>query len=415
MDVAAEVVETGRYLLVLADDVFGDAAGAVDALREVAAVAEVATGTGAALDSGAVLFAELGVAVVAVAPDGVAALRERAAADPRIAAIEPERRVYATGGLSAEYLRGFRDAASRLYDEAIAVDQDQDAGPGCADTDTLTWGLQATGAATARGTGTGVRIAILDTGLDLTHPDFAGRAVTTASFVAGETVQDGNGHGTHTAGTAAGPLAPVGAPRRYGVAHQAELMVGKVLGDAGSGSDSGVLAGMSWAIAGGARVVSMSLGSDVNEVSATYETVGRRALAAGVLIVAAAGNNADRDAGDPGFVGVPANSPSIMAVAALDRQLAIAPFSAASSQVEGGEIDLAGPGVDVYSSWPQPRYRTISGTSMATPHVAGIAALWSQATGATGAALWDQLVAAARPLELPAADVGAGLAQAPQG
>jgi subtilisin family serine protease len=142
---------------------------------------------------------------------------------------------------------------------------------------------------------------------------------------------------------------------------------------------------------------------------------GRRALRGGTLIVAAAGNNARRSMGNNGFVGIPANSPSIMAVAAVDANLRIAEFSARSNPVRGGKVDIAGPGVAVYSSWPMPtRYKSISGTSMATPHVAGLAALWNQASGATGSALWSTVVQAARGLRIPSVDVGAGLAQAPQ-
>ena len=407
---------TGRYLLVLGQDLLGDDDAASAAVRELTGAEEV-TNTRSA-ERGPVprarptLFAELGVAVADLSAPQLSAAR----ADRRVLGVEPERVQRAIGrplserALSEEYLRGFRDAAeflhSRLAAAAVAPAQ-------FGDTDKLAWGLQATGVAESPETGVGITLAVLDTGLDLEHPDFAGRDIEARSFVDGQTAQDGQGHGTHVTGTACGALSP-GTGRRYGIAHEARILVGKVLGDDGSGTDADILAGMSWAISAGARVISMSLGADVEEVSTAYETVGRRALDAGTLVVAAAGNNAQRGAGDPGFVGVPANSPSIMAVGAVDSALAIADFSAASSPVEGGQVDIAGPGVDVYSSWPVPQgTNTISGTSMATPHVAGIAALWSQRTGATGRQLWAQLVQAAQRLPLPASDVGSGLVRAP--
>lgn len=159
----------------------------------------------------------------------------------------------------------------------------------------------------------------------------------------------------------------------------------------------------------------MSLGADVQQVHPPYTAAGKRALDQGSLIIAAAGNNADRPQNNYGFVGTPANSPHIMAVGALDQQLEPAYFSARSLPSTGGRIDLAGPGVDVYSSWLMPeRYNTISGTSMATPHAAGVAALWAEATGYRGRELWTALVQDSQRLLAPSVDVGSGLVLAPQ-
>ncbi|TQM44058.1 S8 family serine peptidase [Pseudonocardia cypriaca] len=407
-------MSTGRYLLVLNEDLLGDDDRSRAAVEQLSGTDVTSTRDVPPLaPTQPTLFSELGVAVADLSADQLAAART----DRRLLAVEPERVRRAIGvspsegSLSEEYLRGFRDAAQFLHSR-LAGGLTATARFG--DTDTLTWGLQATGVADSPETGAGVTLAVLDTGLDLGHPDFAGRGIEARSFVEGQTAQDVQGHGTHVTGTACGALAPTTGGRRYGVAHGARILVGKVLGDDGTGTDADILAGISWAIASGARVISMSLGADVREVSTAYETTGRRALAAGALVVAAAGNNARRGAGDPGFVGVPANSPSIMAVGAVDSTLAIADFSAASTTVEGGQVDIAGPGVAIYSSWPLPGgTNTISGTSMATPHVAGIAALWSQRTGATGHELWTQLVQAAQRLPLPASDVGSGLVRAP--
>jgi subtilisin len=419
---------TGRFVVVLSNEVQGDQGAMNDALQSVAGVSNIASSLDyaaggldieEAAQADATVFPTLGVAVLPADPTQLASMRSAVAEDPRVLSVEPERILYvrsAPVGPSLEYARGYRDGIAHLYDQlsgggGVAA---EGLATRCADDDDLTWGLQATRADTSPFTGEGVAVAVLDTGFDLEHPDFAGRPVTAQSFVAGEPPQDGHGHGTHCVGTSCGPANP-SQTRRYGVASSADIFVGKVLSNQGSGSDEGILAGIEWAVTNGCQIISMSLGADVRQVSRAYETVGRRALGAGSLIVAAAGNNAERAAGNLGFVGIPANSPSIMAVAAVDSAFGIADFSARSSPVRGGQVDVAGPGVAVFSSWPMPRrYHTISGTSMATPHVSGIAALLCQATGATGSALWSEVIQLARRLNLTSADVGAGLSQAPQ-
>ena len=368
----------------------------------------------AAAQADAIVFDEIGVAVVSADPEQRSALSVAVADSDDVIAVEPEL-IHHALTVTADYTRGYSDGvadlAGRLHASngvaAVAVM------PALADTDAYTWGLQATRVNTSTKSGHGIRIAVLDTGFDTSHPDFSGRAVTTKSFIIGEAVKDGNGHGTHCIGTSCGANAPAGT-RRYGVAYGAEIFAGKVLSNAGRGADAGILAGINWAVANHCDIISMSLGADVRTVSVAYETVGKRALNRGTLIVAAAGNNANRP-GDPGFVGVPANSPSIMAVAAVDSAFGIARFSAQANPVDGGRIDIAAPGVNVFSTWPMPTgYRSISGTSMATPHVAGIAALWSEATGLKARELWTVLAQNAKALPLPSVDVGVGLVQAPQ-
>jgi subtilisin family serine protease len=371
--------------------------------------------------AGGLLLNKLGIVVLDIDADAAGSLSAEAGGDSSILAVEPEGIMYALSelpGLSVEYLRGFRDAAESLYQQAqrqaAGLDEIEVAAP-FQDTAALTWGLQATRSDVSTFSGNGIKVAVLDTGLVLSHPDFAGRPVVSRSFVPGvASANDGNGHGTHCTGTACGPLRP-GTGRRYGVAHRAAIHIGKVLSDRGSGGDAGILAGIDWAIGNQCAVISMSLGADVQTSTVAYETTGQRALDAGCLIVAAAGNNASRSRGRFGFVGRPANSRSFMSVGALDSRLRMGDFSARdTARAAGTAVDIAGPGVAVYSSWLLPgRYNTISGTSMATPHVAGIAALWAEATGARGAALWQRLIVNARTLSLPTADVGRGLVQAP--
>ncbi len=372
-------------------------------------------------DGGGVYFENLGIAVMNMESDAAGAFAEDAGGDSAVLAIEPEGIMYALGEgatPTSEYARGFRDASNAMYNglrgdaAAAAFAQDAAVAAALADTAALTWGLQATRAGSSNFTGKNKKIAVLDTGLDLTHPDFRGRSITTKSFIPGvATVQDGHSHGTHCIGTACGPKAPTSG-RRYGVAGGSRIFVGKVLSDAGRGGDIGILAGIDWAVQNKCHVISMSLGADAPNTSVAYETAGQRALNAGSLIVAAAGNNARRNIGNLGFVGRPANSRSMMAVAAIDSAFAMANFSARDTALAAGTaVDIAAPGVAVYSSVPvsMGSYGFKNGTSMATPHVAGIAALWAEATGASGAALWQRLIVNARSLPLPMVDVGRGL------
>jgi subtilisin family serine protease len=349
-----------------------------------------------------ILFHRLSAALVHLDPDQLAALHQTAG---DLLSIEPERVVNAiqlandTGASPAVPGGPLTGAAPTSVSEA------QD-----------TWGLQSTRVTQSRFSGRGVRVAILDTGIDGQHPDFVARSIVSESFVPSASVDDGSGHGTYCAGVACGPFSPAQLPR-YGVASGADLYVGKVIGDDGSGTDGSILAGIDWAVRNGCAIVSLSVGSPVapgEPYSPVYEQVAQRALAAGTLIIAAAGNDSIRP-DEIAPVDHPANCPSILAIAAIDEYLNIAPFSCGGINADGGEINVAAPGVAIRSSWPRPAlYRTDSGTSMATPCVAGIAALLAEANPSVrGSDLLALLIKGAQPLALPARDVGAGLAQAP--
>jgi len=415
---------TGRQIVVFADgedDTAIDLSGA--GITSVADSRDFSDGEVAAdvlQSADATVFAELGIAVVSADVAQLAALQVGSASGRQVLSVSPELIHHVLRESVLEYAQAYRDGVSDLADHllhatghtaALVADMPQ---PTFADTAQATWGIQAVQATSSPRSGKDIRVAVLDTGFDTAHPDFAGRNVTTQSFVAGEPPQDGHGHGTHCIGTSCGPRTPSTGPR-YGIAYEADIFAGKVLSNAGSGSDAQILAGINWAVTNRCPVLSMSLGADVMQAHPPYSAAGARALRRGSLIIAAAGNNADRRTGNVGFVGSPANSPEIMAVGALEQQLGIAFFSARSLPARGGQVDIAGPGFQVLSSWPLPtRYRTISGTSMATPHVAGVAALWAEATGRRGLELWATLCLESQRLLQPSVDVGSGLCIAPQ-
>lgn len=311
----------------------------------------------------------------------------------------------------------------------------------------VAWGITAVGADTSPFDGTGIVVAVLDTGIDATHPAFAGVTLTRRNFTT-DADEDTHGHGTHCAGTIFGRDVD---GTRIGVARGVQrAVIGKVLGGGGGGSDQ-VASAIQWAIGEGAHVVSMSLGIDFPgfvkflidahgypaERATTIALEGYRhnvrlferltsfIVAQGdfgtqALLVAAAGNESERG-GSPAYevaCAPPAVAEGMVSVAALGQSgsaLEVAAFSNTNATVSG-------PGVGVLSAKRGGGLVAMSGTSMATPHVAGVAALWAQKLSTPGPLKASQLVArlvasgttSALASGFDPADVGTGLVQAPQ-
>lgn len=254
-------------------------------------------------------------------------------------------------------------------------------------------------------TGKGVKVAVLDTGVDASHPDLAGVIDGTASFVPGESATDDvNGHGTHVVSTIVGTGAASNGDNK-GIAPDADMIVGKVLGGPeGYGQDSWIIAGMEWAVQQGADVVSMSLGDTMPSDGSDPMSQSVDALSAqyGTLFVIAAGN------AGPESISTPGAAASALTVAATDKQDQLAYFSSTGPLAYSGGMkpDLAAPGVDITAARSQQMtdgaeglYRTISGTSMATPHVSGAAAILAQQhPDWTGAQLKEHLMSSAKGL-----------------
>jgi subtilisin family serine protease len=311
---------------------------------------------------------------------------------------------------------------------------------------TNTWGIAAVGADTSPCDGSGVIVAVLDTGIDKTHPAFAGITILEQDFT-GAGNGDTNGHGTHCAGTIFGRDVT---GTRIGVARGVtRALIGKVIGPTGGSSDH-IVSAMQWALDNGANVISMSLGIDFPGYQAQLEASGkpkqvatsmalegyranvqlferlasliraRAAFSLPCIVIAAAGNESERDT-DPTFViavAPPAVADGIISVAAVGQGtggFTVAPFSNTGANV-------AGPGVGIVSAKAGGGLRTLSGTSMATPHVAGVAALWAQRVMQTGPLTslpWSaRLIASGNMTGFAAGfepfDFGAGLVHAPQ-
>jgi len=247
------------------------------------------------------------------------------------------------------------------------------------------WGIrkvQAPAAWDRVGGGTGVRVAILDTGI-ASHPDLNSRVVVAKDFTTSPNgTNDVNGHGTHVAGTVAAVannnLGVVG------VAPDASLVIAKVLGDSGSGSISTVANGMIWAADNGAKVISMSLGANL-DCPSVLQDAANYAWSKGVVIVAAAGNANMDDAHTP------ANCPNVTPIGAVDETDTRGSFSN-----YGSAVPVAAPGVMILSTGLNNDYAWMTGTSMATPHAAGVAALvWASTYGTSNQAVVSRIFSTA--------------------
>jgi subtilisin family serine protease len=243
--------------------------------------------------------------------------------NPDVAYIEPDYKIYALGSPDSI------GAASSVINAQSS-------------SQTIPYGVAMVNAPLVwpRTKGAGVRAAVLDTGINMSHPD-RGNVVASTSFATDSTgatipVEDLDGHGTHTSGTIAAADNDIGV---VGVAPQADLLIAKVMDNTGSGQDSWLISGIEWAVANNAKVISMSLGGP--DYSAALDTACSNALASGTLLVAAAGND---NVSTPFY---PASLPSVISVAAIDQSKNKASFSN-----YGPTIALAAPGVSVYSTVP---------------------------------------------------------------
>lgn len=271
---------------------------------------------------------------------------------------------------------------------------------------------------TESGRGSGVKIAIVDTGIDLEHSDFKDRIRATRDFTGKGSVADGHGHGTHVAGIAAGSGA-AGVGRYVGVAPEALFYVAKVLDDNGDGMMSDVMAGIEWAVDEGAQVINLSLGAPgPGDGDDALSTLCDAAVEEGAIVCAAAGNSG------PGAstVGPPGVARLVITIGATNKSDGIAGFSSRGPTADGRvKPDVVFPGVGIVSaraagtSMGTPvsdRYTSANGTSMATPHATGAVTLLLEAyPHLTPAEIKDVLMRSAKDLGLDGNIQGSGRAQ----
>ncbi|HEX6360106.1 S8 family serine peptidase [Actinophytocola sp.] len=280
---------------------------------------------------------------------------------PRMAGAQVSREL---PGMSAAAVSVERSAdfwATARNAEAIWLD-----GPVRASLDQSVKQIGAPEAWAAGNTGAGVTVAVLDTGIDAEHPDLADAVVDARNFTDSDTADDRAGHGTHVASIITG-----NSDKYRGVAPDAKLLNGKVLSDALEGQESWIIAGMEWAVAGGADVVNMSLGSryPTDGTDPIAQTVNRLTEETGTLFVVSAGNTG-------GPVGSPGSADAALTVGAVDRDDSLAAFSSRGREGGGLKPDITAPGVNIMAARAgTDGHVGMLGTSMAAPHVAGAAAV----------------------------------------
>jgi hypothetical protein len=254
-------------------------------------------------------------------------------------------------------------------------------------------------------TGKGVTVAVLDTGIDANHPDVSGKVAVAKDFSASGSTGDKDGHGTHVASTIAS-----GNASYKGVAPDAELAVGKVLGDDGFGQLDDIIAGMRWAVTEAkAKVVNMSLsGGESDGTDPVSLAVNELSRSHGALFVVAAGNSDPREKGK---VSAPATADAALAVGNLTKGGAVSDFSRRGPRVGDTAMkpEISAPGSDIMAARASGGHVALSGTSMAAPHVAGAAAiLVGQHPDWTGETIKSALVATASPVNAHPFDAGNG-------
>ena len=309
------------------------------------------------------------------------------------------------------------------------------------------WGLSAVGARTTAFTGQGVTVAVLDTGIAADHPAFAGMEIEQHDF-SGDGDGDVQGHGTHCAGTIFGQEVE---GVRIGIAPGVKrALIGKVLGDTGGGDSQMIIEGIQWAMSRGANIISMSLGYDfpgmvkdwtddnwpielaTSNALEAYRvnlrvfdavmslTKARGGLGGGALVIAASGNESQRDTHPEWRIAasLPAAAEGVISVAAVGQKgsrFGVADFSNSMAVISA-------PGVDIVSASVSGGVESMSGTSMACPHVAGVATLWWEAVKKAGRTptplnVSSELISKARrdcfEENVTELDVGQGLATAP--